>query len=95
MPKPPKPTKTREQRVMDAIEILSNLKSVGATGDSGYIDTKLRLDQWIADGETWAGRIEFPRYGRYLDLILPQRADRKPACVLRAGEELKAQDNEK
>jgi hypothetical protein len=81
--------KTKEQRLTDSIEILTNLKNVGADKDSGYLETKKQLDIWIADGFSWSGKIQFPRYGRYAEIILPQRADRKPTCILRATDLLK------
>ena len=90
MPKPPKPAKTMAERVRDAVEILQNLKSVGISDqDLGYVDTKKVLDEWIRVGETWQGKVEFPRHGRILELILPWRQDRKCSSVLRATELLK------
>jgi hypothetical protein len=87
--------KTKGQRVTETIEILQNLKNIGADKDSGYLEIKQVLDKWILDGESWAGKIQFPRYGRFADLILPQRADRKPTCVLRATDALlQAEKNE-
>lgn len=87
--------KSKEQRVADSVEILMNLKNVGADKDSGYLETKKQLDLWIFDGLSWSGKIQFPRYGRFAELILPQRADRKPTCVLRASHSLIQQEKEK
>jgi hypothetical protein len=88
--KPPKSAKTMADRVRDSVEILQNLKNVGISDtDLGYIDTKKVLDDWIRIGETWEGKIDFPRHGRYLEMILPWRQDRKCTTVLRATEHLK------
>jgi hypothetical protein len=87
--------KTKEQRVIDALEILRNLKNVGADKDSGYLETKQHIDTWIADGVSWAGKIEFPRYARFAEMILPSRADRKPTFVLRATPELREAESTK
>jgi hypothetical protein len=88
--KPPKPLKTMADRVRDSVEILQNLKNVGiGDTDLGYIDTKKILDDWIRSGETWQGKVDFPRHGRYLEMILPERQDRKCTTVLRATELLK------
>jgi hypothetical protein len=85
-------------RVRDAVEILQNLKSVGITEqDFGYDETKKVLDEWIkscdaagqGQGETWERKIDFPRHGRYLELLLPWRQDRKCSAVFRATELLK------
>jgi hypothetical protein len=32
------------------------------------------MNNWIRGGAAWSGHIEFPRYGRYADVILPDRA---------------------
>jgi hypothetical protein len=85
-------SKTKGQRVMDAVEILRNIKGVGITEDAiGYADVKAKLDEWIQTGDAWSGKIDFPRYGRFAEIILPWRADRKCTCVLRATPELKRQ----
>lgn len=92
--KAPPPQKTREQRILEAVEILRNIKGVGADKDPGFAGVKEKLDEWVATGEQWQGRVDFPRYGRYADMILPTRADRKPTCVLRATPELIRQAKE-
>ncbi len=95
MPKKEEPKqKDKAERVRDSIEILQNLKGVGIhPPDLGYEETKKVLDTWIQSGEGWSGKIEFLRYGRVLELILPTRADRKCTSVLKATEELKRQWN--
>ncbi len=93
--KPPAPLKEKSQRVLDAVELLRNLQSVGIPShDLGYQSIKSVLDKWIADGEAWSGKIDLPRYGRYADIILPTRADRKCTLVLRATEALLKQTKE-
>ncbi len=93
--KPPPPQKTREQRIIESVEILKNIKSVGADKDPGFQGVKEKLDEWVSTGEQWQGHVDFPRYGRYADIILPSRADRKPTCILRATPELIRQEKEK
>ncbi len=93
--KPPAPEKTKLQRIQDTVELLRNLQSVGIPNhDSGYLAVKEVLDRWIADGVPWSGKVDIPRFGRYADMILPSRADRKCTLVLRATEELKKQIRE-
>lgn len=84
--------KTREQRILESIELLRNVKEVGADKDTGYIEMKKVLDQWIADGLSWSGKIPFPRYGRYAELILPSKQIVKPTCVLRATAALQMEE---
>ncbi len=82
--------KTREERVKDAVKVLLKLKEIGIpTADSGYIDTKKALDEWIADGEPREVKIPFPRALRVGQLMLPRIAGREPTFVLRATEELR------
>ena len=93
--KPPAPLKEKSQRVLDAVELLRNLQSGGSPShDLGYLSIKAVLDKWIADGEAWTGNIDLPRYGRYADIILPTRADRKCTMVLRATDALRKQVSE-
>ena len=90
--KPPAPQKTKFQRVQDAVELLQNLKSVGIPDhDAGYLAIKAQLDEWVQHGLPWSGKIDLLRFGRYADIILPSRADRKCTMILRATEELKQQ----
>lgn len=93
--KPPALVKDKFQRVQESIELLQNLKSVGIPDhDTGYLQIKAQLDLWIQNGEAWSGKIDIPRYGRYAEMILPNRADRKCTMVLRATAELKRQVKE-
>jgi len=90
--KPPAPQKEKFQRIQETVELLQNLKTVGIPAhDTGYLAIKTQLDKWIGDGEAWSGIIEIPRFGRYADMILPSRADRKCTMVLRATAALKQQ----
>jgi hypothetical protein len=69
--------KTKEDRVKEAVTILKKLMEVGITNmDPGYKQVKEYLDKWIADGESADYRIEFARYGRKAELILPRRKDK-------------------
>lgn len=100
MKKPPKSIKTRLERITDAVLILSKLKQAGISDkDPGFIETKKVLDSWIANAETtgegWEGKVEYPRYGRVLEMILPSRQGRVPTTVLRATPELREQENQK
>jgi hypothetical protein len=76
--------KTKVERVRESVEILRKLKDLGVSvSEPGYVATKQLLDTWIAEGETREERIEFPRYGRRLDLVLPAREGRAVQAVFR------------
>ena len=75
-----KPLKSKMDRVKESISILKKLTDKSTMGipttEPGYLETKKHLDEWIAGGDTWVGRIDFPRYGRRAELVLPDRADK-------------------
>lgn len=72
-----RPLKPREDRVKESITILKKLKELGIpSNEPGYYQTKQKLDEWIAGGDQWDGRIDFPRFQRRAELVLPIRPDR-------------------
>jgi hypothetical protein len=90
MPKPPKPEKTLPQRLTEVVEVLMNLKNAGISDqDPGFQELKGICDKFVKEGESFTGKVDFPRYGRYADVILTNWAGRKNTVVLRATQELK------
>ena len=78
------PDKLREDRVKEGVEVLRQLLGTGvAKEDPGYIATKALIDRWIAEGKRIEERVEFPRYRRRLEIILPRRADRSAEAVFK------------
>jgi hypothetical protein len=76
MGKPEVPPKPREDRVREAVEILTKLKSLGITPtDPGYSTVKSAFDTWIADGRSFSTTVEFPRHGRCGELTLPRKSN--------------------
>jgi hypothetical protein len=72
-----KPLKSKMDRVKESITILKKLKELGIpTNEPGYALTKMQLDAWIAGGDLWEGRIDFPRFQRRAEMVLPVRPDR-------------------
>lgn len=81
----PKPIKSKADRVKEAVTILTKLKELGIPDtEPGYKQTKEQLDTWINGGDGWTGRVDFPRFGRRAELILPIRADRVCSMKLMA-----------
>lgn len=77
--------KSRADKVKETITLLTKLKELGIPeNEPGYTETKRRCDEWIQGTETWSGRIDFPRFGRRAELILPIRADRVSSMKLLA-----------
>ena len=52
---------------------MKKLRELVKVEDPGYIYTKDVITRWIKNGDTIKESIEFPRYGRRLDLLLPKR----------------------
>jgi hypothetical protein len=69
--------KSKADRVKESITILQKLKELGIPpSEPGYRITKEHLDTWIAGGDQWSGRVDFPRFQRRAELNLPTRPDR-------------------
>ncbi len=80
-----KPVKSKADRVKEAITLLTKLKELGIPDtEPGYKQTKEHIDTWINGGDAWSGRVDFPRFGRRAELILPARADRISSMKLLA-----------
>ena len=78
------PDKLREERVKEGVEVLRQLLGIGVTKeDPGYIATKALIDRWIAEGKRIEERVEFPRWRRRLELVLPRRADKAAEAVFK------------
>jgi hypothetical protein len=72
-----KPLKSKMDRVKESITILKKLQELGIPKtEPGYTQTKQLLDEWIAGGDLWSGRVDFPRFGRRAELVLPVRPDK-------------------
>ena len=82
---PTHPDKSKEDRVKETITILKKLKELGiAETEPGYVLTKQHMSKWVHDGEAASYSVEFPRYGRRAELVLPRRADRAASLALKA-----------
>jgi hypothetical protein len=78
------PDKTREDRIKEGVEILRQLLGTGVIKEEpGYITTKTLIDKWVTEGKRIEERVEFPRYGRRLELVLPRRGDRAAEAVFK------------
>lgn len=72
-----KPLKSKMDRVKESITILKKLQELGIpTNEPGYTLTKQHLDEWIQGGDRWDGRVDFPRFQRRAEMVLPVRVDR-------------------
>ncbi len=70
-------SKTIASRVKESVELVSKFKELGvADSDTGLTELRTQMNKWIRGGEAWTGRIEFPRYDRYAEVVLPDREGR-------------------
>ena len=66
--------KTLAERATEGVEIIRKLKGLGVSmEDPCLIKTRTIINKWIKEGELINESIEFPRYGRRLDLVLPKK----------------------
>jgi aryl-alcohol dehydrogenase-like predicted oxidoreductase len=66
--------KTNAERAKEGVEIIRKLSDIGVNvTDPAYIYTKDLVNKWIREGETIKETVEFPRYGRRLELLLPKK----------------------
>ncbi len=76
--------KTKEERVREGITILTKLRGVGIIdAEPGFQEIQNLIRTWVSEGETIQARVEFPRYGRVAEILLPRRARNSATCVLK------------
>lgn len=67
-------SKTTASRVKESVELMSKFRELGvADADASLAQIREQMNAWIRGGAAWQGRIEFPRFGRYADVTLPDR----------------------
>ena len=67
--------KPKEDRLREGIHLLKELQNAGVSPVApGYADLKNAITEWVTTGQRWEGRITFPSYGRYADVVLPKKA---------------------
>jgi hypothetical protein len=66
--------KPKEIRLQEGIHLLKQLRDAGVSEtSSGFIELKEQISEWVKTGIRWEGRIEFPTYKRYADVVLPRK----------------------
>ena len=72
------PLKSKEERVKDAVKLLTVMREYGIpTNDGGYMEIKQKLDEWIQGGDKWSGIIRFSRIANTAELELPVKPGRE------------------
>ncbi len=66
--------KSQSDRLKEGVTLLLKLREVGiADTEPGFQELKAKISEWTKSDHAWAGKIEFARYGRYADVILPSK----------------------
>ncbi len=69
-----KAEKSTASRIKESVDLVKKLQGLGITdAEPGLIELREKLNEWIRGGPAWSGKVEFARYGRYVDIILPTR----------------------
>lgn len=69
-----KQVKSTASRVKESVDLVKKIQGLGITdAEPGFLELREKLNEWIRGGPAWAGKVEFARYGRYVELILPER----------------------
>ena len=66
--------KPKLERVKEAVKLLTTMREFGIpTNDSGYIEIKQKLDEWIKGGDKWSGIIDFSFYDQKVEMDIPTK----------------------
>ena len=80
--------KTTAERATEGVQIMKKLKELGVSvTDPSYIYTKDLVNKWIKEGEVIKENIEFPRYGRRLELLLPKKVIHSATAAFKVVDE--------
>lgn len=67
--------KPKEERLKEGVHLLKELRNAGVSEtSSGFVELKEQISEWVKTGIRWEGRILFPTYRRYADVVLPKKA---------------------
>ena len=98
--KDPKPEKSTVSKAKESVDLIKQLSGMGISdAEPGFMELRQKLNEWIRGGPAWSGKVEFARYGRYVDLVLPAIEGTKLQAVLKihpwAAKELAEQEANK
>ena len=73
-------SKSVAERVKESVTLIAQFKELGVgETEPGLVQLRQKMNEWIRGGVAWSGRIEFPRFDRYADVNLPDRAGKVAA----------------
>ncbi len=72
-----------QERVKESMEILRKIQELGiAATDPGYKELSSRMNEWIKGTEAWKGHVDFHRWNRRAQVLLPTKPGTVAKCVL-------------
>ena len=75
--------KPQSERLQESLRILKKIQSLGIDKeDHSYKELSKEFNNWIKTGEAWKGTINFYRYGRNAEVVLPSEKNRAATCNL-------------
>lgn len=80
------PDKCQAERLKEGVHLLKELIGAGVQETApGYADLKDQVSEWVKTGVRWEGRITFPTYGRYADVVLPKKASQTATIAFKVS----------
>jgi len=76
-------TKTEIERLQESLRILKKIRELGIDKDDhSYQELSKEFNKWIKTGTPWEGTINFYRYGRNAEVVLPNEKYKTATCNL-------------
>lgn len=88
----PKKEKTKEERLSETVNLLTQLKNNGVRSNSlGYLSLKQRLTAWVESGLPEDFTVPFREYGREAVVSLPRYNNRAAGINFKVKTEVQAE----
>ena len=73
-----------KERLNESMDILRKIQELGiVVTDPGYVALSKHMNEWIKGGETWKGNVDFHRWNRRAEVMLPTKPGTNAKCVLK------------
>ena len=75
--------KPMSERLQESMRILNKILALGIDkDDASYKELSKQFSTWVKTGTEWKGTINFYRYGRNAEVVLPSEKNRAATCNL-------------
>lgn len=77
-------SKPIKERLNESMDLLRKIQELGiAATDPGYRELSKIMNEWIKGGEAWKGEVDFHRWNRRAQVVLPTKPGTNAKCVLK------------